>query len=139
MNHFFCVLTAMGGNTVAQLQYYAGTTRVAECTPMTAMNLQHLFPGWTSQALDGASLSHWWLKHRERRERERIGFYPNAELVRRHPRDLNTYGGLPYDGLLPKTAGYEDEVAGLSHTYVDKEKIVVEMTLVQPVLDHIFN
>ena len=129
----------MGGNTVAQLQYYAGTTRVAKCTPMTTLNLQHSFPGWASTFLDGASLSHWWLKHRARRERERIGFYPNAELVRRHPRDLNTYGGLPYDGLLPKTAGHEDEVAGLSHTHVDKEKIVVDMTLVQPVLDHILN
>lgn len=76
------------------------------------------FPGLESDLAFGKkdNLVSWWLRHGRRRERERIGFYTSEEEARRHPRDLNIFGGLPYDFL-----DVPDEL---------------DMGLLQPLLDH---
>jgi len=95
------------------------TEKIAGCTPISPQSLSASFPGLKSAAFDGEPLVRWWLKQPKRRELERIGFYPSEDLARQNPRSLNTYGGLPFDDLLAST--------------------VPDMTLVQPVLDHMRN
>lgn len=121
MNHYFRSMTAMG-DAVAQLEFYPGTNHVSNYALRRNGVLSTAFAGMPTPCGNEEKtqpLVYWWRTHPKRATHERIGFYPNADLAKRHPRDLNTFGGLPFD-----------------HLHVPAE---LDYGLLQPLLDHILN
>ena len=104
LNHYFINMTFQKQPGVVQLAYNAGTDRICEHILSTAAEVEAKF----RMRHEGSKLMSWWLNHYERRERQKLGFYPNEELAAGHPRDFNTFVGLPYDCLTrPATLDFD--------------------------------
>ena len=126
MNRFFATMTFMP-RVLIQIKYMANAPdQVADYIMMAPRALQetfqgmHITTGFTAKNKPiREPLTKWWLQQTNRRTHRQIGFYPNPTSAAANPHNFNSFGGLPFEHLL--TPGEPD------------------MTLIQPVLDHIRN
>ena len=125
LSRYFVCMTKMETDAVVELEYAPGGDRISKHIIRTSAKTTQTHPGMIivtqverteatdiegKPILDRAgkptfvytpkkyeSLLAWYIRDERRREKHRISVYFTAAEARKHPNDLNVFGGLPFD------------------------------------------